>query len=381
MEPLTLRQQFGRAAWNGEVSRVRELAVSHPELIATCDLNYLLRTAASHDHVELMEQLVAWGADINAPGFNAETDPEGPIYDASSNGAFNAVRWLLDHGATVNFVVGGVARCFSLTSAAHEGHLPVVKLLVERGADVHAAWNGVNAVDWAIMYNQKEVETYLRSLGLTSSAEQRGEPVPAEASDDPFVEHLKEYLGTPEKLMLQEMVPADPPISIYRVRTDEGQALVTRGMGSKPMTVPPDGEDWAFAELVMYLPSDWPLDLESLKDPKHGWPIEWLRRIARYPHHHKTWLGGRSCVIANDEPPKPVAPNTKLSCFLLMANLHRLGTLVDDEANVTFFYELYPLYTEERDLEKRLGWKALIERFQQYDISRVVDVRRTNVAR
>ncbi len=49
------------------------------------------------------------------------------------------------------------------------------------------------------------------------------------------------------------------------------------------------------------------------------WPIEWLKRIARYPHDNDTWLGGPHTIIANGEPPEPFAPNTKMSCLLLLA--------------------------------------------------------------
>jgi ankyrin repeat protein len=45
------------------------------------------------------------------------------------------------------------------------GHLDMVKLLVERGADFHATWRGVNAVTQADLYGKVDVREYLRSLG------------------------------------------------------------------------------------------------------------------------------------------------------------------------------------------------------------------------
>jgi hypothetical protein len=45
------------------------------------------------------------------------------------------------------------------------------------------------------------------------------------------------------------------------------------------------------------------------------------------------------------------------------------------------FYSLYPLYTEERDLEKKKGTKHVVELFQKYKISKVVNVERLNVAK
>jgi len=123
------------------------------------------------------------------------------------------------------------------------------------------------------------------------------------------------------------------------------------------------------------------LTTQDLRDPNNSWPIEWLRRIARYPHENDTWLGGTSAVIANGDPPESLAPNTRLSCLLAVVETGNLGELrLPDGRHVTFYF-LYPLYTEERDLEDEKGIEHLLRLFHQYEISTVVDVRRLNVAR
>ena len=67
----------------------------------------------------------------------------------------------------------------------------------------------------------------------------------------------------------------------------------------------------------------------------------------------------------NGEPPEPFAPNTKLSCLMLLANPSEFGrwTRPDDGAEVVF-YDLFGLYTQERDLELRDGLGELLHRFQ-----------------
>jgi hypothetical protein len=205
----------------------------------------------------------------------------------------------------------------------------------------------------------------------------RGEPVPGRSSD-PFVDHLEQHLGKPELLNLREIVPTDLPIAIHVIRTEDEQILVTEGMSARPMTVPVGGEAFQFAELVLRLPSDWPLTLDAFENPQHYWPIEWLKRIARYPHDNETWLGGPYTIIANGEPPEPFAPNTKLSCLMLLANPSEFGRwtrpavarsgdrpqLSHDRPQQTeeevVFYDVFGLYTEERDLDLREGLPELL---------------------
>jgi hypothetical protein len=162
----------------------------------------------------------------------------------------------------------------------------------------------------------------------------------------------------------------------------EGQvALVTTGMSDRPMTVPKGQEKYRYAELVIYLPADWPLTDKALNDPRSFWPIEWVRRIARYPHDNHTWLGGPSAIIANGEPPKPLAPNTKLTCMLVLVESSDFGTLSLPDGREIVFYSLFPLYTEERDFEKRKSTGHLLHLFQKHEIDTVVDIHRPNVAK
>jgi hypothetical protein len=158
-------------------------------------------------------------------------------------------------------------------------------------------------------------------------------------------------------------------------------ALFTEGMSLRPMRVPKGCEEYRFAELVIYLPRDWPLTARALDDPKYFWPIEWLRHIARYPHEHKTWLGGRSAVIANGDPPEPLAPNTRLACILAVAEESEFGQLRLPSGDVVTFYTLIPIYTEERDLEVKKGIEHLIRLFRKRGVGFIVDINRPNVAK
>ena len=70
-----------------------------------------------------------------------------------------------------------------------------------------------------------------------------------------------------------------------------------------------------------------------------------------------------------------------LSCLMLLANPSEFGrwTRPTDGAEVVF-YDVFGLYTEERDLELREGLPELLNRFQDRFISNVLDPHRPNVA-
>jgi uncharacterized protein len=59
-----------------------------------------LHWAASSDDVEVLDALVAAGADVDAPG--SVIDGGGPLSDAVAFGQWRAARRLLEHGARVN---------------------------------------------------------------------------------------------------------------------------------------------------------------------------------------------------------------------------------------------------------------------------------------
>jgi hypothetical protein len=378
VDNITPYSQVEAAIDAGDVGLARDLLNRHADWLKGQGwFNDLLLHAARGDKVDMVALLVEFGGDINAP--QAADMPEGALVEAAREGAVNVVRWLLDRGAKVNYQVQGMTRCVALTGAVCDGHLEVVKLLVERGgADINAVWAGQNALGNAMMYGHKEIEVYLRSKGAKEPSRLAAKAPPSET--DPILDHIETYLGKPNPLSLQEILPSDPPLVIHVVLKANCQILVTRGMSDRPMTVPPGGENYRFAELLIYLPRGWPLTARSLGDPNHSWPLEWLRRLAHYPHEHDSWLGGPATVIANGDPPQPLAPNTRLTCLLAITEASEFGWLTLPDGRRVAFYTLYPLYTEERDLEVDQGVVYLLRLFQKHRIGNIVDLRRPNVA-
>ena len=116
--------------------------------------------------IEMVKFLVDRGVDING----SRTQP---IYYAISNGHYELTKWFIESGADIHWG-GGKDGGTALIAAAAEGHVNIAALLVQHGIDIHKKINEdrLNALSYAIMYKHKEMEEYLKSLGLELPPEQ-----------------------------------------------------------------------------------------------------------------------------------------------------------------------------------------------------------------
>ncbi len=99
-------------------------------------LDEALVWACKSNRVAVLERLVRAGARLDADPYRGTA----LIWAAACN-RLEAASWLLDHGASVNqkATFGGLTHGQGITAlhiTAQNGHLPMVKLLVERGADL-----------------------------------------------------------------------------------------------------------------------------------------------------------------------------------------------------------------------------------------------------
>jgi hypothetical protein len=111
----------------------------------------------------------------------AQLAPSEALLDAARAGDLAAVRRSLDAGAGVNSANRyGVS---ALGFAAERGHFPVVRLLVERGADVNAidSFYGSRPVDFALRGGHLDIAVYLLehnalgAVGVLNTAIRRGD--------------------------------------------------------------------------------------------------------------------------------------------------------------------------------------------------------------
>ncbi len=202
--------------------------------------------------------------------------------------------------------------------------------------------------------------------------------------------HLAERLGEPafvfhelESDLIHLDVHAFPP------RPDrDWWTLVTTGMSDLPMNTPGHLASQRFCELMICLPSSWPMPEggrvrgSALEDERWFWPLRWLKLLARLPHEYSTWLGPGH-TVPNGDPPSPYADGTDLCCMLVMAPATiepELWTL-KRPGNLVHLYALWPLHREEMELKLERGLEALLDELEGLGPDGLAMVERIDPAR
>ncbi|XP_015757945.1 PREDICTED: fibronectin type 3 and ankyrin repeat domains protein 1-like [Acropora digitifera] len=143
MSPLMIASQKG---YTGIVSHL----IAH-----SADVNFSntsgknsLMLACSGGHMKIAVQLFEHGASLDSK----DNGGSGCLHWAVDGNKPDCIQWLLDKG--IQFQV-----------AAVNGHFPLVQLLVENGADVHAVNKyGKTALDFAESFGRKDVVAYLQAV-------------------------------------------------------------------------------------------------------------------------------------------------------------------------------------------------------------------------
>jgi hypothetical protein len=135
--------------------------------------------------------------------------------------------------------------------------------------------------------------------------------------------------------------------------------LATSGMSERPMRAPSDGR--AYAELVLALPPDWPMEPEAFEDERRYWPFRLLQTLATLPHQFETWLW-IGHTVPNGDPPEPYAPDTGLCCAMLGPALTVLA-----------------LHRDEMEAKLEGGMEALIDPLDQAGVTELLDPARPSV--
>lgn len=371
------------AVSGGKVVAAKKLLDDYPDLRETGGLKATwLHDAATFGNLEMVKMFIESGVTVDKTG---KTALDGALDWAVMKGHIDVARLLLERGA-----VPVAGRILIGAINAKKNSFELVKLLVEHGADVNQWWHFgdeesgaiYNALSWAVDGERQDIVDYLQAHGAVMPPAQ-----PARTPVDRHTEVVRafeDFFGAADPAALREIVPSsDNSILIHRIPpNDQCDSLVlfTSGMSQRAMNVPPGAEEYAHAELFIELPSDWKLSQKALSDENNRWPIDWLRKIAAYPFDEQTWLGGPFAIVANGDPPAPLASKCPFAAMLIVANLEDVGPIIASNGEVIQIYTLMPIYESEMKLERNQDLSELFRRFDQFEVTRKVNLGRPNVA-
>jgi hypothetical protein len=210
------------------------------------------------------------------------------------------------------------------------------------------------------------------------------EPGPESGRDRALVEeHIVRYWGKAEEV-LEEIKALYVRLRLHVIAATAERpwhTVVTSGMSDRPMvSSKPDGPP-RYAELMMALPPEWPVDRASFTDERYYWPFRHLLQTARFPHAFGTeiWWGH---TIGNETPLQLYHTSQPFAgAILSLPILCEEGALaleISGSKKVVFF-AFTPVYEDELRFAWKEGSKALIEKLDETGVTEVIDTARPSV--
>lgn len=198
--------------------------------------------------------------------------------------------------------------------------------------------------------------------------------------------HIEKHIGKIETVF-HELVSDLVHVDVFYIKPTVERnfiTLITGGMSSRPMNTPAGAEDFKYAELMMYLPPNWPLGEKDLNDENYYWPIRQLKMLSRFPHEYDTWIWFGH-TIPNGNPPRPFAANTKLSGIMLIPPLSTPKEFLTLNTTTTkksiFFFNLLPLHSREMNFKLKKGVEPLFDLLDKHGVSEILDVNRPSLVK
>ena len=143
-------------------------------LVVGCGPGPSIHEAAAEGNIKRVKQHLVEGVDVNAKFKDGWT----PLHMAAEGGHREIVDLLIAKGADINATAGwgdGVGWT-PLHMAAEEGHKKVVELLILKGADINVKnGDGRTPLDLAIKHKNAEIADILRKHGGKKSGELKAE--------------------------------------------------------------------------------------------------------------------------------------------------------------------------------------------------------------
>lgn len=405
MTILEIKTLLRRCLPTGNVNELKKLLQQYPNEVNTVnstgirDIDFLVNEAIVQNHnddqtLELCRALFAAGADPNVSYYIQSQ--VGFLHQAAER-SLELVKLFVEQGAQINHDLFGKPACWAMISAVCACKLDIIQYLYEQGAvinfvnihgmspldyvypprpDVRKHPDSQKVIDWLLAHGAKSGRD-LPKDHLPAQETNSAEAVERYSIDDHIVEHFGETEYFPYELELNN----NSSVWFWIVKSRPGNppmiALVTDGLSMNHMKIPdPISDGIAHAEFIMMLPPDWPITAEGMPEPKFRWPYEWLCELVSAPFKNGTFYRPIN-IISNGEPPEPLGEDFPMTCLLVRTvDAQPWGTWTRPDGVVVKLMLVTPLYTSERNAERKLGGKQLVNLLDTQESSYVVNANR-----
>lgn len=192
----------------------------------------------------------------------------------------------------------------------------------------------------------------------------------SEKDEDEVVECIKEDYGDFQNV-LHEVVSTDIHLDVALIPPQEDRdyyTLCTIGAGAYRMEIERDirieHHLSEHSEYIMYLPSDWKLDEESLNDEANYWPIRLLKNTARLPLLTDSWFTiGHTTGTEEGMPYSEEYPyNSAILTYPAPLVATRENKCNLSSGKTVLFHHILPITQEELEFKNENGTEALLKR-------------------
>lgn len=231
-----------------DITKLRELLKENPQLIELKEFGAtfnktLLHYAAHKGFMEMCKLLYSIGANVNS-----SIDGDTPLCEASTEGHIDVVKWLIENGATVDGVFSTVAS--PLMCAIIFGHNEIAKYLIYKGADINRIHLNLyqTPLDLSIIWGRTEIEKILREKGAKATLQKNDWSKEFGGS---IIQYVNDNAGTVLPILLTPIVKADTINVTQRV------AIINKGKNKYLFTVGLFAIHKPMLELFITLPESW----------------------------------------------------------------------------------------------------------------------------
>ena len=195
-----------------------------------------------------------------------------------------------------------------------------------------------------------------------------------------YIAHLEKYLGEFEGIFRQ-MTPTDPPIDIMFFKGERYNALVTNGMRSMPMALPPELGNYQQLELMMFLDKSIEVNDSNIENEENAWLIKLLIDLALFPKATGSYMGVGH-IVGNGEALEPYCTSSDYCGALIFPPMEQENVKFYryvEKGNTIYIHNVMPLFREELRFIQEHSADQFINLMSEVGVRQIVKRQRVNV--